>query len=32
MGLHEPGRFAETHATRYGEPPAVTLRRTLIPR
>lgn len=31
-GFTNLGRFAETHAARYGEPPAVTLRRTLIPR
>jgi transcriptional regulator GlxA family with amidase domain len=31
-GFTNLGRFAETHAARYGEPPAVTLRRTLFPR
>ncbi len=31
-GFTNLGRFAETHATRYGEPPGVTLRRTLFPR
>jgi AraC-like DNA-binding protein len=31
-GFTNLGRFAETHAARYGEPPGVTLRRTLFPR
>jgi AraC-like DNA-binding protein len=31
-GFTNLGRFAETHAARYGEPPVVTLRRTLFPR
>jgi AraC-like DNA-binding protein len=31
-GFANLGRFAETHATRYGELPGVTLRRTLNPR
>jgi AraC-like DNA-binding protein len=31
-GFTNLGRFAETHATRYGELPAATLRRTLFPR
>jgi AraC-like DNA-binding protein len=31
-GFTNLGRFAEAHAARYGEPPAVTLRRTLFPR
>jgi AraC-like DNA-binding protein len=31
-GFTNLGRFAETHTARYGEPPAVTLRRTLFPR
>jgi transcriptional regulator GlxA family with amidase domain len=31
-GFIHAGRFAETHAARYGEPPGVTLRRTLFPR
>jgi AraC-like DNA-binding protein len=31
-GFTNLGRFAETHAARYGEPPAVTLRRTLFSR
>jgi len=30
-GFTNLGRFAETHAARYGETPAVTLRRTLLP-
>jgi transcriptional regulator GlxA family with amidase domain len=31
-GFTNLGRFAETHAARYGEPPAATLRRTLLSR
>ena len=31
-GFTNLGRFAETHAARYGESPVVTLRRTLFPR
>jgi AraC-like DNA-binding protein len=31
-GFTNLGRFAETHAARYGEPPVATLRRTLFPR
>jgi AraC-like DNA-binding protein len=31
-GFTNLGRFAETHAACYGEPPGVTLRRTLFPR
>jgi AraC-like DNA-binding protein len=30
-GFTNLGRFAETHAARYGETPAITLRRTLLP-
>jgi transcriptional regulator GlxA family with amidase domain len=30
-GFTNLGRFAETHMTRYGESPGVTLRRTLFP-
>jgi AraC-like DNA-binding protein len=30
-GFNNLGRFAETHTARYGEPPGVTLRRTLFP-
>jgi hypothetical protein len=30
-GFTNLGRFAETHTTRYGESPEVTLRRTLFP-